>query len=57
MVSVIACTLMLVFAMICIILMISSIFFDDMEKIYITTYYLSMICGLVALFAIPWATG
>ena len=55
MVSVIACVLMFVFAMICIILMISSIFFDDMEKIYMTTYYLSMICGLVALFAIPWA--
>ncbi len=55
MVSIIACTLMLVFAMICIIFIILSMFFGDMEKIYMTTYYLSMICGLVALFAIPWA--
>lgn len=55
MVSIISCVLMFVFAMICIIFIILSILFDDMEKIYMTTYYLSMICGLVALFAIPWA--
>lgn len=55
MVSVIACILMLVFAMICIIFIILSRFFDDMETIYMTTYFLSMICGLVALFSIPWA--
>jgi hypothetical protein len=57
MVSVIACALMFVFAMICIIIIILSILFDEVENIYMIAYYLSMTCGLIALFAIPWAIG
>lgn len=57
MVSAIACFLMFVFAMISIIFIILSDVFDVMENISMFAYYLSMICGLIALFAIPWSIG
>lgn len=57
MVSAIACFLMFVFAMASIIFIILSDVFDVMENIAMVAYYLSMICGLIALFAIPWSIG
>ncbi len=57
MVSAIACFLMIIFAMIAIIFVVLSDVFDVMEEIYPIAYYLSMFCGLIALFAIPWAIG
>ena len=59
MVSAIACFLMFVFAMASTIFIILSNVFDVdvMEEISLVAYSLSLLCGLIALFAIPWSIG